>query len=116
MAGREFEDRPSISKSVSVSFDFSNGELFVPAVLSADINGDGLKDLLVQRGTDTLLVYLAEKNSQLFSKRSIKLKLELPKSRDGFLIEDLNSDGRDELILLLSQSVDDPHISIINFD
>ena len=116
MAGQVFEDRPSISKSVSVSFDFSNGELFVPAVLSADINGDGLKDLLVQRGTDTLLVYLAEKNSQLFSKRSIKLKLELPKSRDGFLIEDLNSDGRDELILLLTQAVGDPHISIINFD
>ena len=116
MAGQVFEDRPSISKSVSVSFDFSNGELFVPAVLSADINGDGLKDLLVQRGTDTLLVYLAEKSSQLFSKKAIKLKLELPKSRDGFIIEDLNSDGRDELVLLLTQSADDPRISIINFD
>jgi hypothetical protein len=116
MVGQVFEDRPSISKSVSVSFDFSNGELFVPAVLSADINGDGLKDLLVQRGTDTLLVYLAEKSSQLFSKKAIRLKLELPKSRDGFIIEDLNSDGRDELILLLTHSVGDPHISIINFD
>ena len=116
MAGQVFEDRPSISKSVSVSFDFSNGELFIPAVLSADINGDGLKDLLVQRGTDTLLVYLAEKSSKLFSKKAIRLKLVLPKSRDGFIIEDLNSDGRDELILLLTQSVDDPRISIINFD
>ena len=116
MVGQVFEDRPSISKSVSVNFDFSNGELFVPAVLSADINGDGLKDLLVQRGTDTLLVYLAEKSSQLFSKKAIRLKLELPKSRDGFIIEDLNSDGRDELILLLTHSLGDPHISIINFD
>jgi hypothetical protein len=116
MEAQKFEEKPSISKTVSVSFDFSNGELLVPAVLSADINGDGLKDLLVQRGTDTLLVYLAEKSSQLFSKRSIKLKLELPKSRDGFLIEDLNSDGRDELILLLAQSTENPHISVINFD
>ena len=116
MSGETFEEQPTISKSVSVSLDFSNGELFVPAVLSADINGDGMKDLLVQRGTDTLLVYLAERGSQLFSKRAVKLKLDLPLSRDGFFIEDLNSDGKDELILLLAQSVNDPRISVITFD
>ena len=46
----KFSSAPSIRKTISAKFDFSSGDLFVPAVLGADITGDGRKDLLVQKG------------------------------------------------------------------
>jgi hypothetical protein len=35
----------------------------------------------------------------MFAKKAIKLSLALPDSRTGFMIQDLDHDGRDELIL-----------------
>jgi hypothetical protein len=94
-----FPEQPSLEKEIKVRFDFSNGELFIPAVLSAEVTGDGRKDLLVQKDLDTLLVYPGEPSEALFARTPIKLELELPKEREGFLVADLNGDGRDELIL-----------------
>lgn len=98
-----FNGEPSLTKKIKVRFDFGEGELFVPAVLSADITGDGRQDLLVQRDEETLLVYPGEPTHRLFSKNPIKLELSLPKEREGFLVSDLNGDGRDELILHLKR-------------
>ena len=36
----KFSSAPSIRKTISAKFDFSSGDLFVPAVLGADITGD----------------------------------------------------------------------------
>ena len=35
----------------------------------------------------------------MFAKKAIKLSLVLPDSRTGFMVHDLDDDGRDELIL-----------------
>ena len=99
MTDNVFTDKPSLTKKIKVHFDFGEGELFVPAVLSADITGDGRKDLLVQRDEETLFVYPGEPSNRLFQKTPIKLQLSLPKERAGFVASDLDRDGRDELIL-----------------
>ena len=89
------------------------GDLFVPAVLGADITGDGRKDLLVQKGEGTLLVYPGQAGETMFAKKAIKLSLDLPESRAGIQVKDLDNDGRDELIL----DPGDEHnvISIVSF-
>ena len=99
MANGHFSDKPNVKKNISARFDFGSGELFVPAVLGADITGDGQKDLLVQKGDNTLLVYPGQRGLTMFAPKPIKLKLKLPKSQTGFIVSDLNNDGRDELIL-----------------
>ena len=109
----KFSSAPSIRKTISAKFDFSTGDLFVPAVLGADITGDGRKDLLVQKGEGTLLVYPGQAGETMFAKKAIKLSLDLPESRAGIQVKDLDNDGRDELIL--DQGDEHAVISIVSF-
>ena len=95
----EFPSKPSARKTISARFDFGSGDLYIPAVLGADVTGDGRKDLLVQKGEGTLLVYPGQPGEKMFARKAIKLSLDLPDSRAEFLVHDLDNDGRDELIL-----------------
>ncbi len=114
MHDRVFADKPSLEKEIKVKFDFSTGDLFVPAVLSAEVTGDGRKDLLVQKGLNTLLIYPGEDTDRIFAKSAIKLDMLLPSDRDGFVVADLDQDGRDELILHIDNE-DQTALSVINF-
>ena len=114
MAEGVFPEKASLDKEIKVRFDFGNGELFIPAVLSADVTGDGRKDLLVQKDLETLLVYPGEPSANLFAKTPIKLELSLPKEREGFVVSDLNHDGRDELILQVKRD-DYSTLSVVEF-
>ena len=110
-----FTGEPRLTKKIKVRFDFGEGELFVPAVLSADITGDGRQDLLVQRDEEMLLVYPGEPTERLFSKQPIRLAISLPKDRESFVVADLDGDGRDELILHLKRE-ERSVLSVIAFD
>lgn len=99
MINGKFPAKPSTRKTISARFDFGSGDLFIPAVLGADVTGDGQKDLLVQKGDSTLLVYPGQQDQTMFAKKAIKLSLALPDSRTGFMVHDLDHDGRDELLL-----------------
>ncbi|MDG1312470.1 MAG: VCBS repeat-containing protein [Porticoccaceae bacterium] len=113
MKDGKFSSKPSARKTVSARFDFGSGDLFFPAVLSADVNGDGRKDLLVQKGESTLLVYPGKAGESIFAKKAIKLSIDLPESRAGFLVHDVDNDGRDELIL--NQDSKNNFISVVSF-
>ena len=110
-----FSGKPTLTKKIKVRFDFGEGDLFVPAVLSADVTGDGRQDLLVQRDEEMLLVYPGEGTERLFSKQPIRLELSLPKDRENFVVADLDGDGRDELIVHLKQE-ERSELSVISFD
>lgn len=114
MHDQAFASKPSLTKEIKVKFDFGTGDLFVPAVLSADVTGDGRKDLLVQKGLDTLLVYPGEASENLFARSPIKLAMTLPDDREGFVVTDLNQDGRDELILHLKND-DEASLAVVDF-
>ena len=114
MINGEFPAKPSTRKTISARFDFGSGDLFIPAVLGADVTGDGQKDLLVQKGDSTLLVYPGQQGQTMFAKKAIKLSLALPDSRTGFMVHDLNHDGRDELILTHDDD-ETTAISIVSF-
>ena len=109
----KFSSAPSVQKTISAQFDFGSGDLFVPAVLGAEITGDGRKDLLVQKGAGTLLVYPGQAGETMFAKKAIKLALDLPESRAGIQVKDLDQDGRDELILNPGEEYN--VISIVSF-
>ena len=114
MINGEFSAKPSTRKTISARFDFGSGDLFIPAVLGADVTGDGQKDLLVQKGAGTLLVYRGQKGQTIFAKKAIKLSIALPDSRTGFMVNDLDYDGRDELILIHDNN-ENPDISVVSF-
>lgn len=94
-----FGDSASVSKRVEIKFSLTSGESGSPVVALADLNGDGLKDLLLSDGDDGLQVYLGEPGDKVFGSRSQEVKLTLPQDGDKLITEDLNGDGREDILI-----------------
>ncbi|AQS40286.1 Repeat domain in Vibrio, Colwellia, Bradyrhizobium and Shewanella [Shewanella psychrophila] len=102
-----FSDDANISKEVELSFSLTSGQSGSPVVKLADINGDGLQDLLLSDGDDTLQIFLGSDSGRLFVKRSEKIRVQLP--QDGGMVssQDLNGDGKEDLIIKYGQQDDE---------
>lgn len=97
-----FEDKPITSKEVELSFSLSNGRSGQPIVQLADINGDGLQDLMLSDDDDTLKVYIGtngKKGKRKFAKRALKQELLLAKDGQYMQNHDINLDGKQDFIM-----------------
>ena len=96
-----YPEQANVKRRISAQLDFSNGDMFVPAVFTADVTGDGMKDLLVQNGLEELQIFPGVPGEKLFASRSLDLALELPKDQDNIQVRDLDRNGADDLLILL---------------
>lgn len=94
-----FDPDRNISKEVELSFSISSGTSGSPVVELADINGDGLKDLLLSQGESKLRVYMGVKKKRLFVRKAEKHKMSIPKQGDMFSTEDINGDGKADILI-----------------
>ncbi len=97
----------NLNKEVKMTFDLSSGRSDSPLMLVSDFNGDGLSDLLVNRGDKQLRLHLGERSERLFSRRSQTQTLSLPS--DGSLVQavELNNDGKTDVLFRYSRT-DEP--------
>jgi len=96
-----------VSKEVELSFSISSGTSGSPVVKLADINGDQRQDLVLSDGDDALKVYYGVNGKKLFSKKPHKYKVDLPKQGSMLISEDLNGDGKDDLLIKYGRQDDD---------
>jgi hypothetical protein len=82
-----------------VEFDLKTGLFSYPAVVIADLDGDGQAELLIQENEDTLGIHSGTGDSKLFDDAGDEASLPLP--RNGQMVEahDLDEDGRSELVV-----------------
>lgn len=95
-----YPDEPN-GKRKARTVDFGeSGEraAFFPAVLVADVNGDGLRDLLVQNRRKELRIHAGVPGEELFARRPWKLAVAMPNEEYTWLV-DLDADGRQDLIM-----------------
>ncbi|MEI6860304.1 MAG: VCBS repeat-containing protein [Shewanella sp.] len=102
-----FSDVANFTEVVELSFSLTSGQSGSPVVKLMDINGDGLQDLLLSDGDDTLQVFLGTHNERLFAHRSDTIEVKLP--QDGHMVfsEDLNGDGKEDLLIKYGQQDDE---------
>lgn len=83
---------------MNVNFSFRGGAAS-PIYEIADFNGDGLLDVLASADEEMLLIYYGDKKRTINSTPGARYKIILP--QDGTLVkaEDLNNDGRADIIL-----------------
>ena len=102
----KFLSKPTIKKGVELTFSLSSGQSGSAVVKLADLNGDGLKELVLSDDDDELKIYLGRKpnkKKKSFTKRSVSYSTELPKDGKLVMVEDLNGDGKDDLLMKFSR-------------
>jgi len=95
--------KPQVSKEVELNFSLSSGQSGSAVVKLADLNGDGLKDLILSDGETELKIYLGETSKRLFKRRSQSFDTQLPQDGNLVYINDLNHDGKDDLLIKFSK-------------
>jgi hypothetical protein len=102
----KFLTKPTIKKGVELTFSLSSGQSGSAVVKLADLNGDGLKELVLSDDDDELKIYLGRKpnkKKKSFIKRSVSYSTQLPKDGNLVMVEDLNGDGKDDLLMKFSR-------------
>ena len=94
--------KPNFRREVGLNFSLSSGQTGTPVVKLGDVNGDGLKDLLLSSGENKLRIYYGKADSKIFTKRSVSYKTYLPSDGDVVTVNDLNYDGKDDLLVSFS--------------
>ena len=98
-ANSRYSDKSNVTKEVELNFSLSSGQSGNPVVKLADLNGDGLKDLLLSEDESTLRIYLGKAGNGLFSRKAQEHELQLPTDGEMIMVEDLNDDGREDLLI-----------------
>lgn len=110
--GTYSEEANYVTKT-NVKFSVSSGQVDIPAIKVADFDADGLQDLMMQRDSDELSFYPGIRSSQLFDDDATELELELPRNGDLVSIEDINLDGRADLVVRYNEADADGATKIV---
>jgi hypothetical protein len=95
-----FGEKPLVSQEVEITFSLSSGTRGQPLVKMIDINGDAVKDIVYSDGEDMIRALLATPNQKKpYANRSLRQKISIPKNPFNAASEDLNADGKSDLVL-----------------
>ena len=94
-----YAEEPNYVAKTNVHFSMSSGQVDIAAVAVADFDGDGLKDLMMQTRPDQLSLSHGVANENLFADESIRIEVDLPRNGDLVASEDIDDDGRSDLVM-----------------
>ena len=114
-----YPPKPNVKRRITAKLDLSEGEVFVPAVVAGDVDGDGLKDLLIQSGGDELKVFPGTGNDGLFKKSAVSIEMALPLVNGKLDVLDIDTDGDDDLLVQFpgdAEAGSSPKVVAVTFD
>lgn len=95
----KYKPEPLFSEEVDLNFSLSSGRSGQPVILSADLNGDGLNEMLLSANEERLAIYSGKADEDMFESRAKRHRLLLPQDGSMLSASDLNNDQRDEVIV-----------------
>jgi len=98
-ADDDYPKDPNYVTKTNVQFSMKSGHVDIPAIQIADFDADGLQDLTIQTDSDELSFYHGIPTRKLFDEDAIELDVRLPRNGDLVTSEDIDEDGRADLII-----------------
>lgn len=95
---RQYNAKADFLQQATIDVSIGNFRYDMPLFEVANLSGEGFKSLIVGDGREQLRIYPHD-DKRLFSRRSEKLKLELPRDASKVKVMDLTSNGKDDLVL-----------------
>ena len=95
---RQYPQKADFRQQATIDVSIGNFRYDMPLFQVANLSGDGFKSLLVGDGREQLRVYQHD-NTRLFSRRSEKLKVDLPRDASKVRVLDITGNGKDDLVL-----------------
>lgn len=95
---RQYSADADFRQQATIEVSIGNFRYDMPLFQVANLNGDGFKSLLVGDGREQLRLYQHDK-TRLFSRRSEKLKVDLPRDASRVRVMDITGNGKDDLVL-----------------
>ncbi|MDU0354278.1 VCBS repeat-containing protein [Paraglaciecola aquimarina] len=96
----EFAKEPLLNQEVEMTFSLSSGSRGEPMIKMIDLNKDGVKDMVYSDGDALIRALLATPGEKRpYSRWSLKQKISMPKNPANALTQDLNEDGKTDLVL-----------------
>ena len=99
-----FPDEANYVARTSVQFSVSTGQVDIPAIRVADVDGDGLLDLAMQTGPGELTLRRGTLGESLFSDEDIRLTVALRRNGELVTVNDINLDGRADFAIRYNES------------
>ena len=97
----QFSEGAEIEKDFEFSSKMVEGsENLNPSVNIKDFNGDGKNDLLLRTDDNVLKIFYGEEK-RLLSRKAKKIKHDLPESNNDILTQDINQDGKEDILIKL---------------
>lgn len=113
MTPNGYDKKPNAKRKITAQFDYSSGNVFVPAVMVGDFTGDTLADLAVQEGDEGLRVFPGVRDERLFDKRGKLIEVAMPDDRSKVHMLDLNRDDKKDVLLHFDSRVETNRLTVL---
>ena len=104
-----YPDRPSALRKLQVAIDFRRGNT-QPVYEFADLNGDGVTDVLTSEDTNELVGFLGSKREVFDAKRDLAFRVHLPGNGARAKAMNLNGDGKADVVMTYER-LDGPELT-----
>jgi len=94
-----YNNNPRFSEDVDLSFSLSSGRSGKAVILSADFNGDGVKEMLLSDNDKRLSIYTGLTTDKLFSSSYKRHRLVLPQDGEMLTSAELSNDDIESVIV-----------------